>query len=143
MNMMKRVKREDGQGLVEYALVLVLVAVVVIVILTVLGGSVVFAYAQVLGGLNGDSMDDNAIILSSSTSMNGTTVCTATITDISFIVTDGNGDALTNQNVSATILANGVDGPTITGAANGNGVATAAGPVTASGSCPLTITLSD
>ncbi|MEA3308866.1 MAG: pilus assembly protein, partial [Chloroflexota bacterium] len=30
--------REEGQGLVEYALILVLIAVVVIVILTLLGG---------------------------------------------------------------------------------------------------------
>ena len=32
--------REEGQGLVEYALILVLIAVVVIVILTLLGGRV-------------------------------------------------------------------------------------------------------
>ncbi|MGQ9467523.1 MAG: Flp family type IVb pilin, partial [Anaerolineae bacterium] len=32
--------REEGQGLVEYALILVLVAIVVIIILTLLGGQV-------------------------------------------------------------------------------------------------------
>ena len=32
--------REDGQGLVEYALILVLVSITVIVILTLLGGEV-------------------------------------------------------------------------------------------------------
>ncbi len=32
--------REEGQGLVEYALILVLVAIVVIVILTVLGPTI-------------------------------------------------------------------------------------------------------
>ncbi|MCD4737692.1 MAG: Flp family type IVb pilin [Anaerolineae bacterium] len=32
--------REEGQGLVEYALILVLIAVVVIIILTLLGGRV-------------------------------------------------------------------------------------------------------
>ena len=32
--------KEDGQGLVEYALILVLIAIVVIGILTVLGGKV-------------------------------------------------------------------------------------------------------
>ncbi|MEM9950130.1 MAG: Flp family type IVb pilin [Chloroflexota bacterium] len=35
--MLYRPQNEEGQGLVEYALILVLVAVVVIVILTVLG----------------------------------------------------------------------------------------------------------
>lgn len=40
--------RENGQGLVEYALILVLVAIVVIVILSALGGSV----NTILGGVN-------------------------------------------------------------------------------------------
>ena len=35
--MLYRPQNEEGQGLVEYALILVLVAVVVIIILTVLG----------------------------------------------------------------------------------------------------------
>ena len=45
--------REEGQGLVEYALILVLVAVVVIVALTLVGGKIsnVFNTIQVkLGG---------------------------------------------------------------------------------------------
>ena len=40
--------REDGQGLVEYALVLVLVAVVVIAILTLLGPHRLVTYLAVL-----------------------------------------------------------------------------------------------
>jgi len=40
--------KEDGQGLVEYALILVLIAVVVIAILGVLGGKV----SQVFGKIN-------------------------------------------------------------------------------------------
>ena len=45
--------REDGQGLVEYALILVLVAVVVIAILTVLGpqiGAVFSTISSEMGG---------------------------------------------------------------------------------------------
>lgn len=45
--------REDGQGLVEYALILVLVAVVVIVILTVLGPTVGNVFSEIVEGLGG------------------------------------------------------------------------------------------
>jgi pilus assembly protein Flp/PilA len=45
--------REEGQGLVEYALILVLVAVVVIAILTLLGPQVANIFSQVTNGLGG------------------------------------------------------------------------------------------
>ena len=43
--------REEGQGLVEYALILVLVAVVVIAILTLLGPQVANVFSQITYGL--------------------------------------------------------------------------------------------
>jgi pilus assembly protein Flp/PilA len=43
--------REDGQGLVEYALVLVLVAVVVIAILTLLGPQIGNVFSRITHGL--------------------------------------------------------------------------------------------
>ena len=43
--------REEGQGLVEYALILVLIAIVVIGILTVLGRRVSTVFSQVNSGL--------------------------------------------------------------------------------------------
>ena len=42
---------EDGQGLVEYALILVLVAIVVIAILTLVGPQVGNVFSQILYGL--------------------------------------------------------------------------------------------
>ncbi len=45
--------REEGQGLVEYALVLVLVAVVVIAILAVLGPQIGNVFSQITSGLGG------------------------------------------------------------------------------------------
>jgi pilus assembly protein Flp/PilA len=42
---------EDGQGMVEYALILVLIAVVVIVVLTVLGKQVSNLYSNVSSGI--------------------------------------------------------------------------------------------
>ena len=44
--------KEDGQGLVEYALILVLIAIVVIGILTVLGGKVSQVFSTINSGLN-------------------------------------------------------------------------------------------
>ncbi len=45
--------REEGQGLVEYALILVLVAVVVIAILALLGPQIANVFSQVTSGLGG------------------------------------------------------------------------------------------
>ena len=47
-----RLRDEDGQGMVEYALILVLIAVVVIVILTVVGQQVNNVFSNVSNGLN-------------------------------------------------------------------------------------------
>ena len=49
--MKHRPRFEEGQGLVEYALIMVLVAVVVIVILALLGPSIDNIFANVLDGL--------------------------------------------------------------------------------------------
>ena len=44
---------ENGQGLVEYALILVLVAIVVIVVLTILGPQIGNVFSQVTWTLQG------------------------------------------------------------------------------------------
>ena len=46
--MLFRPQNEEGQGLVEYALILVLVAVVVIVILTALGPIIGDVFSQIV-----------------------------------------------------------------------------------------------
>ena len=43
--------KEDGQGLVEYALILVLIEIVVISILTLLGGNVSQVFSSINSGL--------------------------------------------------------------------------------------------
>ncbi len=45
--------REEGQGLVEYALILVLIAIVVIGVLTVLGEQVSTVFQNITTGLGG------------------------------------------------------------------------------------------
>jgi pilus assembly protein Flp/PilA len=54
---MKIPKQEEGQGLVEYALLIVLVAIVIIVVLALMGRAVTTVYAQVYAGLNGQGLD--------------------------------------------------------------------------------------
>jgi pilus assembly protein Flp/PilA len=44
--------REEGQGLVEYALILVLVSIVVIVLLTALGSQIGTVFGQVTSTLS-------------------------------------------------------------------------------------------
>jgi pilus assembly protein Flp/PilA len=49
-------RREDdeaGQGMVEYALILVLIAIVVIAVVAILGNQVSNVYSNVSSGLNG------------------------------------------------------------------------------------------
>ena len=55
----KQTKRQDGQGLVEYALILVLVAVVVLAILTLLGPQVGNVFSRVVNGLGVVTTDGN------------------------------------------------------------------------------------
>ena len=43
--------KEKGQGLVEYALILVLIAIVVITILGVLGDEVNYVFSDIVSGL--------------------------------------------------------------------------------------------
>jgi pilus assembly protein Flp/PilA len=44
--------REEGQGMVEYALILVLVSIVVIVILLTMGGQIKNVFSNVVAALN-------------------------------------------------------------------------------------------
>ena len=51
-NKVEQIKKK-GQGLVEYALILVLIAIVVILILTFLGGKVNQTFSTIGSGLGG------------------------------------------------------------------------------------------
>ena len=52
LNDLFSVEKEEGQGLVEYALILVLIAIVVIAILTLLGTQVQNVFSTIVSGLN-------------------------------------------------------------------------------------------
>ena len=139
-------EREEGQGLVEYALIIALVAVIVIAILTVLGPQIVLVFGRVAGGIQGDVLDaangDTAVIVSYDGNITGSgSSCSGTISNIRFVVTDSNGAILTDQGVSATVNANGVTMGSISGTAAPSGLATSSGSIGVNGSCPLQITL--
>jgi pilus assembly protein Flp/PilA len=45
--------REQGQGLVEYALIIFLIAIVLIIVLTAMGGTIGAVFSSVNDGLTG------------------------------------------------------------------------------------------
>ena len=52
LRLRERLVAEDGQGMVEYALILVLIAVVVVIVLQLLGKQVSNAFSNVSSGLS-------------------------------------------------------------------------------------------
>lgn len=133
---MKIPKREEGQGLVEYALLLVLVAIIIIGILTILGSSVMVVYARVIGGLNGQVITGEgteAIVTGYDGNITqGTGGCSGTISNISFIGLQ-DGDLLRSGTVSIKIYVDGALVNTMSGATSGSGMGTLAGPYPISG----------
>jgi len=135
---MKIRKREEGQGLVEYALVLVLVAVIIIAILTVLGSAVVGVYARVLAGLNGQVLTgsgteyivggyDLAVDCSGGPAI-------VTVSDMSVIVMQ-DGEPAGNTAVSITVQTSSNSG-IANGTSNANGTASGMSVTVVGGSCP-------
>ncbi|NJN55599.1 MAG: hypothetical protein HC804_13110 [Anaerolineae bacterium] len=132
-------EREQGQGLVEYALLIALIAIIVLAILTLLGSQIVLVYARVAGGLQGDVLDvanaDNAVLVAyegSGLTANG---CNGTISDVVFVVVDGDGRIITDAAVSATLMVDGLPQGSVSGTAGPSGLATDAGSHSVSGNC--------
>ena len=48
----RRLSRQEGQGMVEYALILVLVSIVVIVVLITMGGQIANVFSNIVIGLS-------------------------------------------------------------------------------------------
>ena len=126
---------EEGQGLVEYALILVLVAVVVIDVRP----RVMVVYARVMGGFSGQSVTmsgSEVIVVGADIQMTqvGAGVCNLSVAGTALVALQ-DGEPLTNQGVSARAVVNGI--PTsavLSGTANGSGIAQLNGtPATANG----------
>jgi len=124
---MKIPDREDGQGLVEYALLIALVAVIVIAILIILGPTVTVVYARVIGGFSGQSVTmtgDEVIVLGLETEKpSGPPVCGLTVTGAALVGLQ-DGELMTNQGVTARAYTGGTSTSIVLSAtANGNGLA--------------------
>jgi len=120
---------EEGQGLVEYALILVLVAVAVIAILTILGPRIIVVYARVMGGFSGQSVTmsgSEVIVVGADIEMQnvGAGVCNLTVSGAALVGLQ-DGELLTDQPISAQAVINGSQSTTaiLSGTADSNGLA--------------------
>ncbi len=131
-------QREEGQGLVEYALLIALIAIIVLVILTLLGTQVVLVFARAAGGLQGDNLNvaggDTAVIVS----YDAASDCSS-ISNIRFVEVDSNGALKTNTSVSAEVYEGSVPRGSISASVGGNGLATYSGSVGVSSCSGITL----
>ena len=143
---MNRIKREEGQGLVEYALLLVLVAIAVIVILAMVGDEVRSVYARVIAGLNGQTISGTGteyVVTGFGVNVGGGPMsCNVTATNVQVTVfVDG---MLAEAGVSAGasgVATSGSQGNAPGGSTDANGIANV-GSLTSSGAdCAGTITV--
>lgn len=105
MKMVKIPKREEGQGLVEYALILVLVAIVVIIILTQIGSLIVLAFATIIGGFTDQPLTgtgNEGIVVSGSVGKDiGGGNCQLNASQLSVVLVQG-GDIVTDSTQPVT-----------------------------------------
>ena len=126
---MKKLRgQSEGQGLVEYALILVLVAVVVIAILTILGPQVGNVFSRVVAGLGGGTSavvvpppPPSASITSASFHVRSGNLVTLNVfvsADTTVTLTDSQGGSATTSSCSSscqpTITVGGPNSGTIT-----------------------------
>lgn len=101
-------RRQEGQGLVEYALILVLVAIVVIAVLMLLGPTIADVFAQITGSLmgvggGGGGGGASAHVTSLEFNLNGScspTQCTVSSSQARVSIADQDGNPLDSALVS-------------------------------------------
>ena len=137
-------RREEGQGLVEYALLLVLVAIVVIAILALLGNQINGVFARVIAALNGQEMTGTGteyVITGMDASATGTNpFCTVTVSNMRVTVFVDGQVAGAGESVSGNVSFSGGSGGSTSGTTGSNGMATLSN-VSGSGNCSGTATL--
>jgi len=120
---MKFIKREKGQGLVEYALLLVLIAVVVIGVLMLLGPQINAIFGRVIGALGGAGaytyQFQGSPSIKRSSSAGGE--CRLTAQTFAVLVTDA-GTPVPNLPVTANVSIAGIGDESFSGTTNTNGV---------------------
>jgi pilus assembly protein Flp/PilA len=137
-------RREKGQGLVEYALILVLVAIVVIAILLLLGpttGNVFSTVVAFFAPANGGAGGSNQIAWQAGPQVTKTSGlnCTYAASTISFRVTQG-GSPVSGVSLSGTVVVHDNDSHEITrfnisGTSGSDGVASLSGSSSGTSAC--------
>lgn len=135
-------KKEEGQGLVEYALLLVLVAIVIIVILALMGRAVTAVYAQVYAGLNGQALDGSGteyVVTGVDVNVGGAPpFCTITVGGTVVVFEDGQlGDAGIGVSGSAAWAGGG---GSVSGTTDSSGTANVSG-ASGNGNCSGTASI--
>jgi pilus assembly protein Flp/PilA len=137
-------RREEGQGLVEYALLLVLVAIVVIAILALLGDQLNVVFARVIAALNGQTLTGTGteyVITGMDAAAAGSApFCTVTVSNMQVTVFIDGALAGSGTSVSGNVTITGGSGGSTSGTTGSNGSATLTN-VSGSGSCTGTATL--
>ena len=128
-------RKEEGQGLVEYALLLVLVAIVIVVVLALMGRTVTTVYAQIYAGLNGQDLAGTGteyIVTGVDVQVTGSGLCSVAVRGTVTVFEDGDlvGAGI---GVSGTGFWEGDSGP-VSGTTNGSGTANV-GPASGTGGC--------
>lgn len=137
-------RSEEGQGLVEYALILVLVSIAVIVVLSLLGNSVSGVFWQIDSALSGQFVSGNGTEYVvggfSASSSGGPAVCSVQTSAFTVTVLQ-NGSPAANQNVSVSISATGGGSGSASATTDANGQASFSAQ-TVSGNCSGRVTIS-
>jgi len=118
-------KRERGQGLVEYALILVLVAIVVLGALVLLGPQINSAYNRVISNLGGTVPYTYSITGGPTITANynaGVDRCTYRLS-MSVKVSDG-GSPVSGSTISVNVSGGSASGSPPAQTTNGSGIAT-------------------
>lgn len=144
--MKKLIKREDGQGLVEYALLLVLIAVVIIVALTMVGDEVRAVYARVIAGLNGQSVVGSGteyVVTGFGVNVSGgPAICSVEATNVQVLVFENGAIAGAGVAVSASAVATGGNPGSGGDTTNDSGIATIGSIVSSNAACSGTMEVS-
>ena len=133
MNITQFLKRERGQGLVEYALILVLVAIVVIAILLVLGPQVGGVFSNVVANLERVGIGGGYTVTfngSPNVGKSGTTSCTYTASVPVKVMKGSLPGSGVSVSGTVTLTNNAGNNPfsfSVSGTSNGSGIATLAG----------------
>lgn len=137
-------RSEEGQGLVEYALILVLVSITVIAVLSLLGDNVGAVFWRVDAALSGQivSGSGNEYVIGgfSANPSGGPAVCTVQVPSFTVTMLQNGQAASAGQSVSVSIVATGGGSKSASATTDASGQAVF-GAQSVQGNCSGTVTI--